>query len=102
MLEALGMCEEHDTDGEGSEAELVGNENFAGSANGTTTMMQTKLGWHDENVWITLGIREFIPEPDGALGLTEFIGAKLALAVVAEPVARLLERVQHLLRGLVV
>lgn len=101
--EAFRMRQDHDRNREGSEAELVGLEDFTSATNGTSTMPQTELRGNHEDVVIRLLGGELFERRNGALMLPEVLAAEFTIAVVVEAVlAGLLQRLQHLQDGLVV
>jgi hypothetical protein len=99
VVQAFGMRQQHDADGERPEAELVEAEDLAGTANRATAMTESELRSDDQDVRVALGFRERDEELLGLGRLAEVIAIELAVAVVVELAATgLLDRVEHLLQ----
>lgn len=96
VLEPFWMRQEHDTDGERAEAELVGDENLARTANRATTMANAELGGYDEDVVILLLVTELLEHVRRLSRLAEPVGTELTFTVVVELVAQgLLDHGKH-------
>ncbi|MDB5265232.1 MAG: hypothetical protein JWN64_803 [Parcubacteria group bacterium] len=103
VVQAFGMRQQHDADGEGPETELVDCEDLAGAANRTAAMLDTELRRHDQDVRVALGFREIGEELLRVGRLLQVLRTELPFAVVVElAVAGLLDRVERLLQGLAV
>ncbi len=101
VRQTLGMRQDHDPDGEGTETALVGLHDLACSANRAPAMTQTELGGDHENVVILLLACELLEHGLRLGRLAQTLVHDLAVTVVAElAVPSLLDRVEHLLHCL--
>ena len=95
--EPFRMGQDHDSDSERTEAELVDGEDLACPANRAATMLDAELRRNYQDVRVALGIREFRPELLRLSRLAETLLVELAVTIVVElAVAGLLDGVEHL------
>lgn len=98
VRQTLGMRQDHDPDGEGTETALVRLYDLACPANRATTMTQTELGGDHEDVVILLFVAKLLEHRLRLGRLAQTLVRDLAVTVVVElAAASLLDRVEHLL-----
>ena len=100
--EPFRVGQDHDTDDERSESELIRGEDLTSPTNGTTAMTQTKLGGDDQDVWVALGFRDLLHHLFGLGELTNVFLINLPFAVVVQRTASLFDEVEDLMHALAV
>ncbi|RJQ35549.1 hypothetical protein C4566_00560 [Candidatus Parcubacteria bacterium] len=96
MLETLGVGEQHNGDLVGTETELVGGEDLASPADGTSTVTETELSRNEQDVVLRLLVTDEIQRVVGANGSPQVLGTELTMAIVVELAATgLLDQIEN-------
>jgi hypothetical protein len=102
VLQTIDVCQDHDADRERAEAGLARQEDLTSTTDGTSTMTDAELGSYHEDVVILLLVAELLEHGRRLHRLTQTLIVDLAVGVVVELAALLLDRIEHLLHGFAV